>query len=159
MPIIISDAMPHRKYRGILDTGNYNPAYIPAAADYVYVDLNAVVNGNGLTSSTPRNTIPPTLATGQQLLFNSDNGIQSIPPQDVAISIQTGTDIQISSYGSSRAILSGYQYFTSGWTKVGTSNVWQRTYAGGTSAAGPVVGNVVDMTTTVESPQGYVLNW
>jgi len=42
---------------------------------------------------------------------------------------------------------------------VGTSNVWKRAYAGATSGAGPVVGNMIDLSSTKESPTGDVLGW
>ena len=138
--------------------GNFDPAFVPSAADYLYVDLNSVVNGTGSSPTDPTNRLPAEVGDGRQLLFNSDNGVQTIPCQNDAIYV-TGRNIQISSYGSARATVSGYQIFDRGWTQVGASDVWQRYFSGGTSGAGPVVGNMVDLSSTRESPTGDVLNW
>ena len=138
--------------------GNLNPAFVPARASFVYVDLNRAVNGSGLSPADPTNGLPPRLGDGRQLLFNSDNGVQAVPCGNDAIFV-TGNDIRISSYGSGRATVSGFQIMEGGWSQVGTSRVWRRSFAGGASGAGPVVGSVIDLSSTHESPAGDVLAW
>lgn len=138
--------------------GNFDPAFVPTAADYVYVDLNSPTNGSGLSAADPTNRLPPQVGNGTQLLFNSDDGVQSIPCRNDGV-IVNGDDVQVTSYGSGRATVSAYQVVDSGWTRVGQSNVWQRSFTGGTSGAGAVVGNVIDLSSTQESATGDVLNW
>jgi hypothetical protein len=138
--------------------GNYDPAFLPTAADYVYVDLNSTVNGSGRSPADPTNRLPAQVGNGAQLLFNSDDGVQSIPCRNDAV-IVNGDDVQVASYGSGRATVSAYQVVDSGWTQVGMSNVWRRSFAGGSSGAGAVVGNVIDLASTRESPTGDVLDW
>jgi hypothetical protein len=138
--------------------GNFDPAFVPAAADYIYVDLNSPTNGSGRSAADPTNKLPEMLGNGQQLLFNSDDGVQTIPCQNDAV-VVNGDNVQVSSYGSHRATVSAYQVVDSGWTQVGTSDVWRRAFAGASSGAGPVVGNVIDLSSTEESSTGDVLNW
>jgi hypothetical protein len=138
--------------------GNFDPTFVPAATDYVYVDLNSPSNGTGRSAADPTNKLPTIIGSGRQLLFNSDNGVQTIPCRNDGV-IVNGDNVQVSSYGSRRATVSAYQIVDSGWTRVGTSNVWRRPFAGGFSGAGPVVGNVIDPSRTQESAAGDVLNW
>lgn len=138
--------------------GNFDPAFVPSAGDFIYVDLNRAANGTGSSAADPTNRLPAQIGDRTQLLFNSDSGVQTIPCQNDGVFV-VGDDIQISSYGSGRATISGYQVVRGGWTQVGTSNVWQRSFAGGTSGAGPVVGSVIDLSSTRESPTGDVLDW
>ena len=138
--------------------GNFDPAFVPAAADYIYVDLNSTVNGSGLSATDPTNRLPPRVGDGAQLLFNSDDGVQTIPCRNDGV-IVNGDNVQVASYGSGRATVSAYQVVDSGWTRVGQSDVWQRPFTGGVSGAGAVVGNVIDLSSTHESPTGDVLNW
>lgn len=135
--------------------GTYTPP-VTGLTNYVYVDLNAVTNGNGLTSSTPTNTLPTVLLTANTtLLFNSDNGIQTIPPRVDCLQIQSST-VTIGSYGSTKAVISGFAQFTSGWTLV-SGTVYQRTYSPTTGNA--AVGCVINMSDTTGSAQGTVLRW
>ena len=138
--------------------GNFDPSFVPAATDYVYVDLNNPNNGTGRSAADPTNKLPTILGNGRQLLFNSDHGVQTIPCRNDGI-IVNGDNVQVSSYGSHRATVSAYQIIDSGWTRIGASNVWRRSFAGAVSGAGPVVGNVIDLTRTQESSTGDVLNW
>ena len=138
--------------------GNYDPAFVPTAADYVYVDLNSPNNGTGRSAADPTNKLPTIIGDGRQLLFNSDNGVQTIPCRNDGVFVN-GDNVQVSSYGPRRATVSAYQIVDSGWTRIGTSNVWRRPFAGGASGAGPVVGNVIDLSRTQESATGDVLNW
>jgi hypothetical protein len=131
-------------------------------ATTIFVDLNAVNNGNGQSASTPTNVLPGNLPDGQVLLFNSDNGIQRIPVRDDCIYID-GDNVEISSYGAAGiAIVSGFQIITGGWTLVG-SGVWKHNW--GTTqgvmgvTGGNLVGAVIDKASTAESPQGDVLKW
>jgi len=128
-----------------------------ALAAATYVDLNRSTNGSG-TASNPTNRLPSQIGNGTQLYFNSDNGVQTVPCGVDTLSV-SGSNVEIASYGTGRATVSAYQVFANGWTRVGTSNVWQRNFAGANSGAGPVVGNVIDLSSTKESPTGDVLNW
>ena len=139
-------------------SGNFDPNFIPNPADYLYIDLNSSTNGSGLTPDDPANRIPDLIGNRRQVFFNSDSGVQTIPCQDDAIMVN-GSNIQVSSYGSGRATISAYEVFNNGWTRVGTSNVWRRSYAGASSGGGPVVGNVIDLSSTQESASGDVLGW
>lgn len=141
-----------------VDNGNYDPAFVPAPADYLYVDLNSPSNGSGHSAADPTNKLPTIIGDRRQLLFNSDSGVQTIPCRNDGV-IVNGNNVQVSSYGSTRAIVSAYQIVDNGWTQVGSSNVWRRPYAGAVSGVGPVVGNVIDLSHTSESPTGDVLNW
>ena len=138
--------------------GNFDPAFVPTAADYIYVDLNSPNNGTGRSAADPTNKLPTVIGDRRQLLFNSDNGVQTIPCRNDGV-IVNGDNVQVSSYGSAHATVSAYQIVDSDWTRVGTSNVWRRPFAGGASGAGPVVGNVIDPSSNKESPTGDVLNW
>jgi len=138
--------------------GNFDPAFVPSPGDFLYVDLNSAVDGTGSSPADPTNKLPAQIGDRRQLLFNSDSGVQTIPCRNDGVFV-VGSDIQISSYGSQRATISGYQIVTGGWSQVGTSNVWQRPFAGGASGAGPVVGSVTDLSSTSESSTGDVLNW
>ncbi len=138
--------------------GNYDPAFVPAPADFLYVDLNSPSNGSGSSAADPTNKLPLMIGDRRQLLFNSENGVQTIPCRNDAFFVN-GDNIQVSSYGAYRATVSAYQVVNSGWTQVGESNVWRRPYSGGASGAGAVVGNVIDLSSTRESPTGDVLNW
>jgi hypothetical protein len=138
--------------------GNYDPAFVPAPADYLYVDLNSPSNGTGRSASDPTNKLPAIIGDRRQLLFNSDNGVQTVPCRNDAVFVN-GDNVQVSSYGSQRAIVSAYQVVESGWLQVGASNVWRRPFAGGASGAGPVVGTVIDFTNTKDSALGGLLNW
>ncbi len=138
--------------------GNFDPAFVPTPGDFVYVDLNRSVNGSGASAADPTNRLPTQIHDGTQLLFNSDDGVQTIPCRQVGLFV-VGENIQIASYGSRRATVSGYQVVHGGWTQVGASNVWKQPFAGGPSGEGPVVGNVTDLTRTLESRSGDVLNW
>jgi hypothetical protein len=138
--------------------GNFDPNFVPAAADYIYVDLNSPTNGSGRSAADPTNKLPPQVGDGAQLLFNSDDGVQTIPCRNDGV-IVTGDNVQVTSYGSGRATVSAYQVVGGGWTRVGQSNVWRQSFTGGASGAGAVVGNVIDLSSTRESPTGDVLNW
>ncbi len=142
----------------VAGNGNFDPAFVPTAADYIYVDLNSPTNGSGLSAADPTNKLPEMIGNGRQLLFNSDDGVQTIPCRNDGV-IVNGDNIQVSSYGSHRATVSAYQVVDSGWTQVGSSDVWRRPFAGVASGAGPVVGNVIDLSRTEESSSGDVLNW
>lgn len=139
-------------------TGNINPNFVPNPSDFLYIDVNRKVNGSGLLPNDPTNKIPGTLGNRRQVFFQSDNGVQTLPCRDNAMFVN-GNNIQISSYGSGRATVSAYQKINSGWTRVGSSNVWRRYYEGAYSGAGAVVGNVVDFSKRVESTTGDVLTW
>ncbi len=138
--------------------GNFDPSVISSPADFLYVDVNSEANGSGLTPNDPTNKIPIHLGDRRQLFFNSDNGVQTIPCRNNGILVN-GNNIQISSYGSGRATVSAYQIFNGGWSRVGTSNVWRQSYSGGAYSNGPVVGNMIDLSSTKESPNGDVLGW
>ena len=99
--------------------GNFDPAFVPAAADYLYVDLNSSVNGTGRSGADPTNKLPTIIGDRRQLLFNSDNGVQTIPCRNDGV-IVNGDNVQVSSYGSQRATISAYQIVDSGWTRVST---------------------------------------
>ena len=142
----------------VVGNGNYDPAFVPSAADYLYVDLNSPTNGSGRTAADPTNKLPTIIGDRRQLLFNADSGVQTIPCRNDGV-IVNGDNIQVSSYGYGRAIVSAYQVVESGWTQVGASNVWRRAFAGGVSGVGPVVGNMIDLSRTTESPTGDVLDW
>jgi len=153
--LLAAEASPTRV---VAANGNFDPAFVPAPADYLYVDLNSATNGTGRSAADPTNKLPNTIGDRRQLLFNSDNGVQTIPCRNDGVFIN-GDNVQVSSYGSQRATVSAYQVVDSGWTQVGASSVWRRPFAGATSGAGPVVGNVIDFTNTKDSPVGGVLNW
>lgn len=138
--------------------GNFDPAFVPTAADYIYVDLNSPINGSGLSAGDPTNKLPPQIGNGKQLLFNSDDGVQTIPCRNDAL-VVSGDNVQVSSYGSGRATVSAYQVVDGGWTQVGQSNVWRQPFSGGASGVGAVVGNLIDLSSTQESPTGDVLVW
>lgn len=136
------------------------PRARPTVPASVYVDVNRSANGSGNSASDPTNVIPAQFTRSDvSLLFNSDNGTQRIPSRDNGILI-SGNNVRVSSYGSGRATVSAYETVTSGWTRVGTSQVWWRPYAGGNSGgSGPLVGNVIDLSHTAESSTGDVLDW
>ncbi|MBW2525363.1 MAG: hypothetical protein JRI23_14350 [Deltaproteobacteria bacterium] len=124
----------------------------------LYVDLNAPSDGDGSSPGSPRNVIPDTIGDScVRLLFNSDGGRQAIPGRDNAI-VLSGAHIRVSSYGSSRAVLSAYEELTDGW-KHYSGTVYYRDYTNGYAAAGPVVGNVIHFDDTTDSPHGSVLAW
>ncbi|MEZ4225215.1 MAG: hypothetical protein R3B13_29965 [Polyangiaceae bacterium] len=143
---------------GSSGNGNVNPNFVPKASDYLYVDLNRATNGSGASPQDPSNVLPTHLPSGRQLFFNGDGGIQRISCRDNSLWVD-GDNVQIGSFGSKRAVISAYQVFSGGWTQVGTSTVYKRSFAGGTSGAGPVVGNVIDLSSHVDSPEGDVLQW
>lgn len=131
-----------------------------SAQTVIYLDLNAIVNGDGLTPDNPTNQMPSqTIVSDTKLYFNSDNGVQRIPSGRDNTFYITGSNIEITSYGSGRATVSGYEIISGGWTQVGTSYVWKQSFPGGSSGAGPIVGSVIDLSSINESPTGDVLNW
>jgi hypothetical protein len=138
--------------------GNFDPAFVPTPANYIYVDLNSTPNGSGRSVADPTNRLPTKIGNGTQLFFNSAGGVQTIPCRNDAVFVDCD-NVQVASYGPARATVSAYEVVDSGWTQVGTSNVWSRPFAGGVSGVGPVVGNVIDPSRTTDSPTGDVLNW
>lgn len=141
--------------------GNYDPTFVPAPSNYYYVDLNAGVDGTGLSAASPHNVLPGSITSGMQLLFNSDNGIQSINEIENVFSLGTVSNVQIGSYGSGKAVISGYKRFVNdaSWSNV-SGNVWKRTYAGALDGSGRhIIANVMNMSDTTGSPQGTLLNW
>ena len=135
------------------DNGNYNPNFNPSPSNYIYVDTNGA-GGNGLTPATPTNVVPTSLTNGAQVFFNSDSGIQYMPVSRDNVMQIAGNDVQVASYGSGRAVVAGFVKVTGGWTlEVGT--VYSRSW----NPTRPNVGAVINMNSTVESPQGDVLKW
>lgn len=49
--------------------GNFDPAFVPVAADYISVDLNSPSNGSGRSAADPNNKLPEMIGNGRQLLF------------------------------------------------------------------------------------------
>lgn len=141
-------------------SGNYDPAFVVNASDYIYIDLNAATDGTGLTPASPRNRVPGPITDRKQVFFNADNGVQRLPPADVSLSV-TGSDVQISSYSATpgkMATVSAYRRIQGGWTLI-SGTVYRRSYDPGVNAGGPIVGNVVDLSDTSEWESGTVLNW
>ncbi len=132
--------------------GNYSPP-VSGLANFIYMDLNAAVNGNGFSANSPKNVLPTSIADNTQLLFNSDNGIQVLPIRTDVVYV-AGNNCVVSSYGSTKAVVSGFQTFTSGWTQV-SGNIYKRTYA----PAGTQVGAVINVADTTGSAQGTVLKF
>ena len=152
---LASESLPSGATAG---NGNYDPAFVPAPADYIYVDLNSPTNGSGHSAADPTNKLPMIIGDRRQLLFNANGGVQTIPCRNDGV-IVNGDNVQVSSYGTGRATVSAYQIVDSGWTQVGASNVWRRPFAGGISGVGPVVGNMIDLSRTLEMATGDVLDW
>lgn len=133
--------------------GNYVPPSTGSITQSLFVDLNAASGGDGLSSATPTNVLPTTVSDNTAIRFNSDNGIQTVPVRDSVLFV-SGNNIIIGSYGSGRAVVSGFKTFNSGWTLV-SGTVYKRIY----SPASGTVGAVINVGDTSGSPQGTVLNW
>lgn len=118
----------------------------------LYVDVNGAA-GSGASPAASTNVVPTTVAANTSVLFNSDNGIQTMPFRVNSLSV-SGNNVTIGSYGSGRAVVSGFQQFTGGWT-LNSGTVCQRSW---TPASGQF-GAVINMSDTTGSAQGTVLNW